>query len=92
MACGPCDTTLPQITRFSYSSLRRVDSVRKANRALQLNDGDSARTRDTESEGEIARKETEIGGMKRIWCSRLKGVPQREGCGSSDSEEVQSVS
>ena len=44
------------------------------------------RERDTESEGEIARKETEIGGVKRIWGSRLKGVPQREGRGSSDSK------
>ena len=52
----------PRTARFSYRSLRRVDHVRKANRASQLNDGDSVRTR----EGEIARKETETGGLKRI--------------------------
>ena len=43
--------------------------------------------RDAESEGEIAWKETEIGGVKRIWGSRLKSAPQREGRGRSDSEE-----
>ena len=71
-----------------------MDNVRKANRASQLNVGDSARTRERrrESEGEIAWKETEIGGVKRIWGSRSKSVPQREGRGSSDSVEGQSVS
>ena len=61
---------------------------------MQLNVGDSARTRerDAESEGEIAWKETEIGGVKRIWGSRLGSAPQREGLGSSDSEEGRSVS
>ena len=44
--------------------------------------------RDAESEGEIARKETEIGGVKRIWGSRLKGVTQREGRGSSEGQSV----
>ena len=64
---------------FSYRSLRREDRVRKANRASQLNDEDSARTRerDAESEGEISRKGTETRGVKRIWSSRLKGVPPR---------------
>ena len=50
------------------------------------------RERDTESEEEIACKETEIGGVKRIWGRRLKGAPQRKGRGSSESEEGQSVS
>ena len=36
-------------------------------------------------DGEIARKETETGGVKRIWGSRLKSAPPREGRGSSDS-------
>ena len=35
------------------------------------------------------RKQT--GGVKRIWGSRLKSAPQKEGCGSSDSED-QSIS
>ena len=34
-------------------------------------------------------KETD--GVKRIWASRLKGAPQREGSGSEDSEEGRSV-
>ena len=55
-----------------------------------MNDVDSARTRDAVREGEIARKETEIGGGKRIWDSRLKGATQREGRGSADSEEGRS--
>ena len=52
---------MPRIARFSYSSLKRVDHFRKANRASRLNVRDSARTRerDAESEGEIAWKETE---------------------------------
>ena len=50
------------------------------------------RDRDDESEGEIGRKETEIGGVKRIWGSRLKSVPQREERVSSVSSEGQSVS
>ena len=45
-ACGPCGTISPRIAGESYRSLRREDRVRKANRALQLNDGDSARTRE----------------------------------------------
>ena len=42
-------------------------------------------------DGETAKKETETGGVKRIWGSRLKGAPTREGCGSTDSEEGRSV-
>ena len=58
-----------------------------------MNDKDSARTRERDAvrEGEIAWKETEIGGVKRIWGSRLKGAPPREGRGSSDREEGWSV-
>ena len=40
----------------------------------------------------MARKETETGGLKRNWGSQLKSAPLREGRGSSDSEESQSVS
>ena len=54
--------------------------------------GLSENERDTVRDGEIVRKETETGKVKRIWGSRLKSVPQREGCGSLDSEEGQSVS
>ena len=50
------------------------------------------RKRRQKEEGEIAWKVTEIGGVKLIWGSRLKGAPKGEGCGSSDSEEGQSVS
>ena len=50
------------------------------------------RERDAVRDDEIARKEAEIGGVNRVWGSRIKGVPQREGRGSSDSEEGQSVS
>ena len=51
-ACGPCGTISLRIARFSYRSLRRVDRVRKANRASQLNNGDSVRTRERRREGE----------------------------------------
>ena len=44
--CGPCGTISPRIARFSYSSLKRVDRVRKANRASQRKVGDSARMRE----------------------------------------------
>ena len=43
-------------------------------------------------DGEIARKGTETVGVKCIWGSQLKSAPQREGRGSSESEEGQSVS
>ena len=57
-ACTPCSTIPPWIVIFSYRSLRRVDRVRKANRVLQSNDGDSARMkRDTMREDEITWKE-----------------------------------
>ena len=49
MPCSPCDTMSPQITGFSYRSLRREDRVRKANRASQFNDVDSARTRERDA-------------------------------------------
>ena len=45
------------------------------------------RERDAGRDCEIARKETETRGVKRIWGSRLKGAPPREGRGSADSEE-----
>ena len=45
-ACGPCGTISLRIAGFSYRSLRRVDHDRKANRASQLNDGDSTRKRE----------------------------------------------
>ena len=48
---GPCGTIPPRIAGFSYRSLRREDRVRKANRASQLNDVDSARTRERRREG-----------------------------------------
>ena len=57
----------------------------KANRASQLNDGG-------ENKREIAWKETESSGVKRIWGSQLKSKPQKEGYGSSDSEEGHSMS
>ena len=44
------------------------------------------RRRDAGRECEIARKETETGGVKRIWGSHLKSAQQREGSGSSDRE------
>ena len=50
------------------------------------------RERDAGRDGEIARKEIEIGGVKRIWSSLLKSAPQRKERGISDSEEGQSVS
>ena len=62
---------------FSYRSLRREDRVRKANKESQLNDVDSARTRDTVRDGEIVRKEIETSGVMCIWGSRLKSAPQR---------------
>ena len=34
-----------------------------------------------ERESESAWEEPEIGGVKRVWGSRLKGAPQREGRG-----------
>ena len=43
-------------------------------------------------DGEIARKEAETGGVKRIWGSRSKGAPLREGRSSTDIEEGQIVS
>ena len=49
------------------------------------------RERDAESEGESEGKETEIGGVKRIWGSRLNGAPQREGHGRLDREEGRSA-
>ena len=59
-----------------------------------MNDVDSARTRERDAvrDGEIARKETETSGVKRIWGRRLKVAPQREGRGSSEGEEDQRVS
>ena len=45
--CGPCGTILPRIAGSSYRSHSREDRVRKANRASQLKDADSARTRET---------------------------------------------
>ena len=67
-----------------------MDRVRKENRASQLNVGDSARARerDAESEGEIAWKETETGGVKRNWGRQLKSAPQRAGRGSSEGRSM----
>ena len=73
----------------SYRSHRREDCIRKANRASQLNNADSARTR--ERDGEIARQETGTSGLKHIWGSQLKSAPLRERRGSLDREEGQSV-
>ena len=87
-----CGTISPWITGFSYRSLRREDRIRKANRASQLNDVDSARTRDIVRDGERARKETESSGVKRICGSRLESAPWREGHGSLNREEGQSMS
>ena len=59
---------------------------------MKMRERERERERDAESEGKIARKETEIGGVKRIWGGRSKSAPQREGRSSSDTEEGQSVS
>ena len=45
-ACGPCGTISPRVAGSSYRSHRREDRVRKAKRASQLNDADSARMRE----------------------------------------------
>ena len=51
-----------------YKSHRREDRVRKANIASQLRT-QRERERDVGRESETARKETETGGVKRIWGS-----------------------
>ena len=50
-ACGPCGTISPLIAGYSYRSHRRKDHINKVNRALQLNDADSVRTRERCQEG-----------------------------------------
>ena len=50
------------------------------------------RERDAVEEGEIAWKETEISGVKRISGSRSRNESRRKGRDISDREEGQSVS
>ena len=50
-ACGPCGTISARIAGSSYRLHRREDRVRKAKRESQLNDADSARTRERRWEG-----------------------------------------
>ena len=77
-ACGPCGFISPWSVRFNYRSHRRTDCVRKANGASQFKVGDSARTRDDQSEEEIAGREIKNGEVKRIQGTRLTSAPQRE--------------
>ena len=82
-ACGPCGTISPRIAKFSYSSLKRVERARKANRASQLNVRDLARTRERRRVRVRLLGRKRRSAEKRICGSRLRSAPQREERGSS---------
>ena len=64
MACAPCGTISPRIARSDYGSGRRLDHVRKLNRASQFKSGiRRGREKDAQSEEEITWREIRKGEM-----------------------------